>query len=381
MKGHIQRRGKNSWRLKFDAGRDEKTGKRKTQFHTFRGSKREAQIKLAELVTAVDQSKYVEPNKVTVAEFVRARVDQWEASGNISARTAERYRELVENQIVPHIGAKLLQKLRTLDIEGWHTTLRAAGRADKKGGLAPRTIGHAHRVLGKALRDAVKNELVTKNVVADESAPKVDDDEMVIVKDIPAFIELLRNHRLFVPAMVSLFTGLRIGELLALREGRVDLDGKVIQVREALEETKAHGIRFKAPKTKAGRRDVTLPDILVDTLREFRKTQLEIRLRLGTGKIPDDALLFADIDGSPPSQKRYSKAWSDFADQIGMPDLGFHNLRHTHASQLIDAGVDIVTISKRLGHSKPDITLRIYAHLFRKDDGKAAAAINAALNR
>jgi integrase len=87
------------------------------------------------------------------------------------------------------------------------------------------------------------------------------------------------------------------------------------------------------------------------------------------------------VDGALPSQKRYSKAWSDFADQIGMPDLAFHCLRHTHASQLIDAGVDIVTISKRLGHAKPDITLRIYAHLFRKDDGKAAAAINAALAR
>jgi integrase len=158
--------------------------------------------------------------------------------------------------------------------------------------------------------------------------------------------------------------------------GRVDLDGKVIQVREALEETKAHGIRFKAPKTKAGRRDITLPDLLVDALREFRKEQLELRLKLGAGKLQDDALLFAGFDGALPSQKRYSKAWSNFS-----PNMGFHNLRHTHASQLIDAGVDIVTISKRLGHAKPDITLRIYAHLFQKDDGKAAAAINAALNR
>lgn len=381
MKGNITRRGKNSFRLKFDVGRNEKTGKRKTQFHTFRGSKRQAQIKLAELIASVAQSKYVEPNKITVADFVRARIDQWEAAGDISARTAERYRELLENQIAPHIGLKFLQKLRALDIEEWHTTLRNSGRADGKGGLAPRTIGHAHRVLGKALRDAAKNELVVKNVVADESAPKVDDEEMVIVRDVPAFIEMLRGHRLFVPATISLFTGMRIGEVLALRWGRIDLDGKVIQVREALEETKAHGIRFKAPKTKAGRRDITLPDILVDTLRELRKEQLEIRLKLGAGKLPDDALLFASLDGAPPSQKRYSKAWSDFADQVQMPDLGFHNLRHTHASQLIDSGVDIVTISRRLGHAKPDITLRIYAHLFRKDDGKAAAAINAALNR
>lgn len=78
--------------------------------------------------------------------------------------------------------------------------------------------------------------------------------------------------------------------------------------------------------------------------------------------------------------KRFSESWSDLATQIEMPELPFHGLRHTHASQLIDAGGDIVTISKRLGHAKPDITLRIYAHLFRKDDGEAAAAINAALS-
>jgi len=174
--------------------------------------------------------------------------------------------------------------------------------------------------------------------------------------------------------MISLFTGMRLGEVLGLRWGRLDMDKKVVQVREAIEETKAHGIRLKPPKTKAGRRDITLPDLLVETLRDFRKEHLELRLKLGAGKLPDDALLFAGLDGSLPSQKRYSKAWSDF-----QPHMGFHNLRHTHASQLIDAGVDIVTISKRLGHAKPDITLRVYAHLFRNDDTKAAAAINAAL--
>jgi integrase len=383
MKGHIQQRGKNSWRLKFDAGRDEKTGKRKTQFVTFRGTKREAQTRLAELIAAVAQAKYVQPTKETVAGWVRGRVDLWEASGEISARTAARYRELVENQILPHLGSKLLQKLHVTDIEKWHTTLRSSGRADGMGGLAPRTIGHAHRVLGKAMRDAARKDYILKNVVAEETAPTVPHEEMTIVKDVPAFVKLIRGHRLFVPAMISLFTGMRIGEVLALRWSRVDLDGKVkvIQVREALEETKAFGIRLKAPKTRAGCRDISLPDILVDALRDFRKEQLELRVKLGAGKLADNALLFASINGDLPSQKRYSKAWSDFADQIGMSDLSFHGLRHTHASQLIDSGVDIVMISKRLGHASPSITLAVYAHMFQKDDSKAAAAINTFLNR
>src|SRR5215469_12323785 len=104
MKGHIQQRGKNSFRLKFDAGRDEKTGERKIQYHTFHGTKRQAQVKLAELIASVAQAKYVEPNKVPVAEWVRGRVDIWEAAGDITGRTAKRYRQLVENQIAPHLG-------------------------------------------------------------------------------------------------------------------------------------------------------------------------------------------------------------------------------------------------------------------------------------
>jgi integrase len=109
-----------------------------------------------------------------------------------------------------------------------------------------------------------------------------------------------------------------------------------------------------------------LPDILVDVLREHRKAMLEFRMQIGAGKLPDDALLFANIDGGPLSPNAISAAWADFAESFELSDVTFHALRHTHASQLMDQGADIVTISKRLGHSKPDITLRIYAHLFQK---------------
>jgi integrase len=369
MSGHVRQRGKKGqWYGVIDVFDG---GKRKRRWHKLENctGKREAEKACERLIAQQEEGTYVDRSNMTVAEFVRERIDQWEAATTISARTAQRYRQLAENQIAPHLGSKPLQKMARLDVEAWHTALR-------QDGLAARTIGHAHRVLGKALCDAEKDNLVIKNVCKLQRAPKVTDEEMVIVRDVPALMDKLASFRLRVPAIVSLFTGMRLSEVLALRWRRTHLDRGVIEVREALEQTKAHGIRFKSAKTRAGRRDITLPDILVDALREYRKRQLELRMQIGAGRLPDDALLFATIEGDPLTPNSVSMAWSDFADDAGIPDVTFHALRHTHASQLIDAGVDIVTISKRLGHSKPDITLRVCAHLFRKDDGKAAEAIN-----
>jgi integrase len=383
MSGHIRRRGERSWELKFEVGTDAPTGKRQTRYLSFKGSKKEAQAKLAELLVAVAKGSHIDPNKVTITEFVQARIDQWEASGKISTRTAERYREFAKYQIAPHIGAIMLQKLTALDIEKWHTSLLTKGRirCKWKGGVAPRTVRHAHRLLAQALDDAV-GDVINRNVLKEKKAkpPKVPDIEKVIVRDVTAFIEAMKKRqRYFFPAMVALFTGMRLGEVLALRWGRVDLERNTIKVHENLEYTQKHGIRFKPPKTRAGRREITLPDILVHVLRDYRKAQLELRMKLGAGRLQDADLLFADIEGAPLHPHHFGTRWAECAASIGFP-VSFHALRHTHASHLIDQGVDIVTISKRLGHSKPDITLRSYAHLFRKDDSKAAEAINAAFS-
>jgi len=372
-RGHIRRRGKNSWEIKFDLGTDRRTGKRETRYHSVKGTRQQAQIKLAELIAAAGKGEYIEPSKVAVAEFVRGRIDQWETAGAITARTAQRYRQLAENQIAPYLGAKALQKLSRLDVEGWHTALR-------NGALAARTIGHAHRLLGKALGDAERDGAVAKNVCKLQRAPKVADTAMAIVQDVPGMVGKLCGERLYAPAIVALFTGMRLGEILALRERSIDLDKGVIEVREALEETKAHGIRFKVPKSKAGHRKITLPDIAIEALRDHRKQILEVRMKLGLGKLAPEDLLFANLEGRPLRPSAISSDWGDLAERIGMPEITLHGLRHTHASQLIAAGVDIVTISKRLGHAKPSVTLAIYAHMFTSDDSKAAAAINAALN-
>ena len=265
--GHIRSRGKGSWELKFDAGRDPATGKRKIQYVSFRGTKREAQVKLASLIAAVGNGGYVEPSKLSVAEHVRASAltigDRPEA---ISARTAQRYHQLSDGQIAPHIGARLLQKLTTLDIERWQR-LTDAGRHRGQGGVAPRTVVHAHRVLSHALDDAVRHGVVPRNIAKLQPPPRVTPAKWKSStgRDLQLLTDL-RGHAMYAPAIVALFTGMRLGEILAMRWRRVDLDRKVIFVREALEETKAHGIRMKAPKSRAGRRDIGLPEIVVDAL-------------------------------------------------------------------------------------------------------------------
>jgi hypothetical protein len=175
--GHIRPRGRRSWELKFDAGRDPATGERKIQYHSFKGTKSEAKIKLAELIAAVGKGTYVEPSKLTVAEHVRGRIDQWEESEAISARTAQRYRQLLEGQIAPHIGARLVQKMSTLDVERWHTALRTRGRHRGRGGVSPRTVVHAHRVLCHALDDANRHDVVSRNVAKLQPPPKVQPGE------------------------------------------------------------------------------------------------------------------------------------------------------------------------------------------------------------
>jgi integrase len=258
--------------------RSRAAGKRIIHYHSVKGTEQDAKKKLTALLKSQDDGAYVAPSRETVANFVRERVTHWEASGHISGRTAQRYRQLVENQLVPHLGAKRLRDLRPRDIENWHTTLRET--------VEPRTVGHAHRVLSKALKDAVANEVLVKNVAKTKTAPKVTGEEMVIVKDVPGLVAKLPPGPIYAPAMIALFTGMRLGEVLALRWGRVDIEGKKLTVEEALEET-SQGLRFKAPKSRAGRRTITLPDVLVQVLREYRREQLEARLKLGLGKLPD----------------------------------------------------------------------------------------------
>src|SRR5262249_40225957 len=159
--GHIRRRGAHSWELKYDIERA--SGQRQTRYKAVRGSRREAQAELARVLAAVADNEHVDPNTLTVTALLRERMKVWQGTGEISPRTAQGYTDLIEGYI---LGGALVQKLSTRDIEMWHATLLSKGRRgrngrpDGEGGVSARTCGHAHRVLSKALAEAVRHGLL-----------------------------------------------------------------------------------------------------------------------------------------------------------------------------------------------------------------------------
>jgi integrase len=224
---------------------------------------------------------------------------------------------LAEKQIIPHLGSTLLQKLRPAHIQDWHVRLLNAGG---EGGrpLSPRTVGHAHRVLQTALARAAKVEIVSRNVAAILRPPKVEVREVEILSpsQVAEALARLEGHWLLPLVAVALGTGMRRGELCAVRWSDVDLIAATIRVEHSLEETKA-GLRVKAPKSRHGRRKLTIPRATVETLQAHRLRQSQQRLALGLGRPGPDDLVFSTAHGGMLSPDNLSRDWR----RAGQPRL------------------------------------------------------------
>jgi integrase len=367
-RGSIRKRGKKSWALKFDVASDD--GKRRTRYATVRcDTRREAQAELTKLLAASDAGTLPDPSNATVTEYI----DAWLAAPKGSAKTMERYGELAANQIKPHLGAHKLQRLKPEHVQTWHGTLIGTG-------LSPRTVKHAHKLLHRVLTDAVKNGTLARNVAGVHAPPSVEEDEIEILTgdQVTDVLAKLDGHNLFPIVSLALATGMRRGELLGLQWGEVDLDAGTLRVERSLEETKS-GLRLKPPKSRRGRRNISLPAEAVAMLRDHRVRQMKIRLALGMGRPDAEMLVFSDVEGELLKPHTISRAWRRVVAAKKLPAVTFHALRHTHASMLIRAGVDILTISRRLGHSKAAITLDVYGHLIDGADAAAAKAIEGVL--
>jgi integrase len=376
VKGNITRRGKSSWRLKFDVGYDA-DGKRKIRYETINGKRQKAEQALTDALKAFNDGMSVEPSKITVAEHMR----DWLDAAEVTPKTRERYRQLSEQQIIPHLGTRLLQKLRPAHIQEWHSVLLQRGGKDGAP-LSARTVGHAHRVLHAALARAAVAETVARNVASTIKPPKVETAEVEILSSdqMADVLAKLDGHSLYPIVAVALGTGMRRGELLGAQWGDVDLDACTIKVERSVEETKG-GLRVKPPKTKNGRRTISLPASTIQALRAHRRAQRELRVALGLGRETTDTPVFSTPEGSLRSPDNLSRDWRRTVRSRGLPQVMFHALRHSHASALIAAGLDVVTVSRRLGHGSPSVTLTVYAHLFQKTDTRAADAIEMAMRK
>jgi integrase len=225
-------------------------------------------------------------------------------------------------------------------------------------------------VLHKALADAVRLELLMRNAAAVAPPPKVEETEVQILAadQVQATLNALRTTSIYPQVVVLLTTGIRRGELLALQWADIDFDAGKLSIKRALEKTKEHGLRIKLPKSKAGTRTIFLPASALAVLKQHRKSQQELRLKLGLGKISPNAFVFGDINGAVRDPDRITQDWKRFTAARGLPRVRLHSLRHSSASALIRSGTDPITVSKRLGHAKPTTTLSLYGHMFDHSD-------------
>jgi integrase len=376
MKGHLKERSPGHWAIILDQP-DPATGERKRKWHSFEGTKREAQVECSRLITAMKGGTYIEQNKTTLAVFLARWLDH--IKSQVSPKSFERYSGIVNQNIKPALGGVVLSKLKAAQIsDAYSKALTSGRRDDKEGGLSPRTVGHMHRVLKQALSQAVRWELLNRNPADAVDPPKIE-WKPVQTYDLPQtvdVIEAFRGRPLFVPVLLAVLCGLRRGEICALRWKSLDLDAAQMSVVESLEQTKA-GLRVKSPKSGKGR-TVALSQTVVDELRAYRAKRAQEMLRLGAGLSNDD-LVIAHEDGSQITPIYISQQWGRLIAKTALARLRFHDLRHAHATHMLANGVHPKIASERLGHSKVSITLDLYSHVIPGMQADAAATVDAAL--
>jgi integrase len=287
--GSIKIRSPGSYWIRYSLGRDPITGKRKFATATIRGTRKEAERELRRLLSTVDTNEHVDPSRMTVGD----RLDLWvnATKAEVSPKTHERYAEIVRCYLKPALGAIVLQRLAPSDIQ------RAYNSFDRN--PSPRTRRHIHRILKSVLARAVEQQALSRNPAdALKRLPKVEPKQInaLTVEQSTRLLKAIRHTMTYWPTLIALATGMRRGEILALRWKSVDLERGTVRVVESLEQTKA-GLRFKSTKSEKARA-VPLPKFAIAALRDWKREQAESLLRLGIRQ-SSEGLVCAREDGEP----------------------------------------------------------------------------------
>jgi integrase len=384
--GHIRRRSAGAWELRYSLGTDPATGKRRVVTTTVRGDRKAAERELRRLLRSLDTGEHVDPTRLTVRDWLTT----WLAAvrEEVSPKSHERYAEIARHFLMPALGNLQLTRLAPSHIQQAYSGWATGGRLDgKDGGLSPLTRRHIHRILNSALARAVEQQVLARNPAEafKKRLPKVERREMTTLSadQSARLLAAIKHTRVYWPVLLALSTGMRRGEVFALRWKNVDLERGSLRVMESLEQTKA-GIRFKAPKTDRTRA-ITLPAFSVDELRRLKRQQAEELLILGIRQ-SGETLVCARADGLPLQPQSLTHQFTRLISRVrDLPRVRFHDLRHSHATQLLLAGVHPKIAQERLGHATITTTLDLYSHVTETMQSDAAERLDAvfrpAINR
>lgn len=373
VKGYIRPRGADRWQVVVNLPRT--AGKRTQYFETVKGTREDAEARLKELA---DRRKT--PNmdpRTTVAAYLDFWLDHKATNDDLRASTIARYKLLLDTHVVPLVGKTKMADLRRTDINRIYTRAKRQGNAKTGGGLSAQSVTHIHRVLFSALQDAVIVHEVLEQSPCPKRKQRDNDKEKMRTLDRTEVRKLIAESvptRLHLPILLAASLGLRRGEVLGLKWSDISYAKNTIAISRSLQPDQT----FVLPKTKAGRRSISMPEDVVRALRSYKVAQNERILKSGEG-YHDQGLIFTDFAGGPWKPASIATLFRAVVKRAGLGHLRFHDLRHTCASLLIDAGFPITTVAQILGHASPNITAMIYAHSLPTTNEAAAVAMDGIL--
>ncbi len=360
--GSIYKRPDGSWRAQVSVGGRRLSYSAKTQ--------RECQAWIKETVQKVDAGHSFKGDEKPLAEFLSGWLVSIKSSRQ--STTWNLYERIIRDHIVPVLGEIRLGNLRPEQVQSLYDR-----KIEKGVGL--RTVQQTHEVLRCALKQAVKLGMLGRNPVDAATPPKRTHKEMRFYDDAQAqglmIAAMATEDRHLALYQLAITTGMRQGELLGLKWNDLDWERRSLQVHRQLRKVVGGGYELAAPKTRAGKRTITLGEATVEKLREHLQRQYQERQVAGD-RWKDWELIFPSTIGTPMDSVALRKSFKSLIKQAGLLEIRFHDLRHTAASLMLNYGVPVIVVSRRLGHSKPSITLDVYGHLIPGMQEKAATIMD-----
>ena len=276
--------------------------------------------------------------------------------GTVRDTTADGYRWVLRRYVEPHIGPKRLVELRPEHV------LQMLRELERQG-LSANTRRQARSVLRRALSDAVRYDVIGRNVAEFVKAPpktSTKSKEVFTIEETRRLIDAARGEGTELAILIALTLGARRGEILGLKWADIDLDEGTVDIQRTLKRRNHHGLVLDEPKTASGRRKLPLTQALTASIRSHRLRQNKARLKAGEAWQEDDFVFTSKI-GTPIEPRNFGRAWKSLCERAGVPAYNFHTTRHTAATTMLNAGVPLESITKVLGHSSVATTADLYA--------------------